>query len=121
MPTTATVRLRNVSPLGHLDVPEIGRQGPAPHYGFCVTCTDDPTSEHEHELVDADDLAGEGEGCLKPGEVFEVSPDVAERLLAQEENFELAEPAHPRKVEKAVKKAVKKAVESDDEKGGESA
>jgi hypothetical protein len=78
----ATVRLRNINPLGRVDLPLIGRQG-------------------EHE--------GEGVACLEPGEVFEVDAKVAGRapsgtpgeadydlgegLLAQVGNYELADAA----------------------------
>lgn len=47
----AKVLLRNVNPLGHVDLPLIGRQGPA---------NDE-----------------EGSGCLIPGEVFEVDEALA--------------------------------------------
>ena len=50
------MRLRNVSPLGHLDVPSIGRTG-------------DPIGEP-------------GKGCLEPGEEFDVPDDKAGPLLA---------------------------------------
>lgn len=50
------MRLRNVSPLGHLDVPSIGRQG--------------------------EPLGKEGAGCLEPGEEFEVPDEEAGPLLA---------------------------------------
>lgn len=50
------MRLRNVSPLGQLDVPSIGRQG-------------DPVGEP-------------GTGCLEPGEEFDVPDEKAGPLLA---------------------------------------
>lgn len=74
----AIVRLRNINPLGRVDLPLIGRQG-------------------EDE--------GEGVACLEPGETFEVDAKLAGRapsgtpgeddydpgegLLAQVGNFEL--------------------------------
>lgn len=54
--------LRNVNPIGHADLPLIGRQG-------------DPIGEH-------------GSGCLEPGEEFECSPEHARLLLAQTGNYE---------------------------------
>lgn len=50
------MRLRNVSPLGHLDVPSIGRQG-------------DPIGEP-------------GKGCLEPLEEFDVPDEKAGPLVA---------------------------------------
>lgn len=84
------VRLRNVNPLGHVDVPALGRTaGQNPATGDAVL----------------DD--GEGVGCLKPGEVFEVDAETAGQaprgsvengdydlgsgLLAQVGNYELAD------------------------------
>lgn len=77
----ATVLLRNISPLGHLDVPLIRREG-------------DPVGQ-------------ESAGCLEPGEVFKVPAalagqapsgtqgtddwDPGQGLLAQTGNFELVE------------------------------
>jgi hypothetical protein len=58
----ATVKIRNISPLGHLDLPLIRREG--------------------------DPLGQEGAGCLEPGEVFEVPAEIAGALLAQADNFE---------------------------------
>lgn len=57
----ATARLRNVNPLGRVDLPLIARQG---------------------------DVEGEGEGCLEPGEEFDVSPEHAAILLEQASNYE---------------------------------
>jgi hypothetical protein len=126
---SATIRLRNVSPLGHLDVPEIGREGPAPHYGYCQSCTDDPTSDHEHELIKPDEMVGEGQGCLEPGEVFEVEDKLGKRLLEQVDNFEIAEPKKPKPRKRAAKKASASPADTsttenpgnDDAKDGESA
>ena len=66
-------KLRNINPLGQVDVPILGRQG-------------DPFGE-------------EGRGCLEPGEVFETTDEIAGRapsgddpgegLLAQVDNYEL--------------------------------
>lgn len=84
----ATVRLRNINPLGQVDLPLVGREG-------------DPLGEH-------------GDGCLEPGEVFEVDEQLAGRapsgtpgedgydpgegLLAQVGNYELADdkPVNPK-------------------------
>lgn len=75
----ALVKLRNINPMGHVDVPVLYRQG-------------EPFDEP-------------GSGCLTPGEVFEVDEKVAGRapsgtpgaddydpgegLLAQVDNYEL--------------------------------
>lgn len=85
------VALRNVNPLGFTDCPEIGRTGPGPQYGECGPCAEDPTSDHEHELLNADALEP-GSGALVPGEVFEVDAATAEQLLKAVGIFELAEP-----------------------------
>jgi hypothetical protein len=61
----STVILRNVNPLGHVDVPILGRVG------------------------DADDQPGEG--CLIPLEEFECDADLAEELLKQVGNYELVD------------------------------
>lgn len=50
-----TVLLRNINPLGHVDLPLVGRQ----------------------EGDDRATLGTEGVGCLEPGEVFEVDADLA--------------------------------------------
>ncbi len=71
----STVKLRNVNPLGYVDLPVIGRQGPAPY----LVCHDPENchDEHEHTQV-VDEQHGEpGSGCLVPGEVFEVSDEIA--------------------------------------------
>lgn len=80
----STVLLRNINPLGRVDLPLVNREG---------------------------DVEEEGVGCLEPGEVFEVPADLAGRapstavdeetgeetydpgegLLAQVGNYELAE------------------------------
>lgn len=51
------MRLRNISPMGQLDVPAIGRQG-------------EPFGEP-------------GSGCLEPGEVFEVPAKLAGRAPSE--------------------------------------
>lgn len=52
-----TVQLRNINPLGQVDLPLIGRQ----------------------EGDDRVTLGVEGVGCLEPGEVFEIDADLAGR------------------------------------------
>lgn len=98
----ATVKLRNVNPLGQVDLPIAARQG-------------EPLDEH-------------GSGCLEPGEVFEVDAKIAGRppsgdpgagdydpgegLLAQVGNYELADGStkkKPRKKATPRKPAAKKA------------
>lgn len=83
------VTLRNVSPLGFLDVPILGRQGPAPTYADCDECLDGTAPvDHEHtELVD-EDGGKAGTGCLVPGEEVTTTADIAEQLLEQVGNFE---------------------------------
>lgn len=56
------MKLRNVNPLGQVDLPLVGRQGPP--------------------------LGEEGVGCLEPGEVFEVSAEDGKALLEQAGNYE---------------------------------
>lgn len=84
----ATVLLRNINPLGQVDLPLVGRQ----------------------EDESGSTLGVEGVGCLEPGEVFEVDEELAGRgpsveiddegaehhdpgygLLAQVGNYELVE------------------------------
>jgi len=57
------VQLRNVNPLGQVDLPLIRREG-------------DPVGEA-------------GRGCLEPGEVFDVDDATAAHLLEQVGNYEL--------------------------------
>lgn len=57
-----TVRLRNINPLGAVDVPILRRQG--------------------------EPFGTEGLGCLEPGEVFDCPDDIAEGLLEQSANYE---------------------------------
>ena len=65
------MRLRNISPLGHMDVPSIGRAG-------------EPIGEP-------------GKGCLEPGEEFDVDDKVAPSLLALEGVFEAVKSAAAKK------------------------
>lgn len=60
------MKLRNVNPLGRVDLPIARREG---------------------------DVEGEGRGCLEPGEVFEVPDDIGAALLAQVGNYEAVEAA----------------------------
>ena len=55
------MKIRNINPLGRVDVPLLRRQG---------------------------DIEGEGRGCLEPGEIVDVPDDVAAVLLEQVTNFE---------------------------------
>ncbi len=55
------MKIRNINPLGRVDVPLLRRQG---------------------------DIEGEGRGCLEPGEIVDVPDDVAAVLLEQTTNFE---------------------------------
>lgn len=55
-------KIRNINPIGHVDVPILGREG--------------------------EPLGVEGRGCLEPGEVIETSDEIAKRLLEQSDNFE---------------------------------
>ena len=59
------MKIRNINPLGRVDVPLLRRQG---------------------------DIKDEGRGCLEPGEVIEVSDAIGAALLEQTTNFEAAEP-----------------------------
>lgn len=56
------MKIRNINPLGRVDVPILRRQG---------------------------DIAGEGRGCLEPGEVVDVADELAAVLLEQDTNFEV--------------------------------
>ena len=55
------MKIRNINPLGRVDVPLLRRQG---------------------------DIEGEGRGCLEPGEIVDVPDDVAAVLLEQVTNCE---------------------------------
>lgn len=57
------MRLRNINPVGQVDLPLIGRQG-------------EPFGE-------------EGKGCLEAGEVFEIDDERGTALLEQAGNYEL--------------------------------
>lgn len=61
MPWEGHVKIRNINPLGRVDVPLLRRQG---------------------------DIEGEGRGCLEPGEVIEVPDELGAVLLEQTTNFE---------------------------------
>lgn len=58
----STVKLRNINPLGQVDLPLLRREG-------------EPVGEP-------------GAGCLEPGEVFECPADLADLLLEQTTNYE---------------------------------
>jgi hypothetical protein len=64
------MRLRNINPLGAVDLPLIRREG-------------EPFGEH-------------GVGCLEPGEVFEVDDEIGTALLEQVGNYELADKPAPK-------------------------
>ncbi len=71
MPWEGHVKIRNINPLGRVDVPILRRQG---------------------------DIEGEGRGCLEPGEVVDVADELAAVLLEQTTNFEaVADEARTRK------------------------
>jgi len=77
-----SVVLRNVNPLGFVDVPILRREGPAPYLAPCEKCDPDhpdllDDDRHTHdEVVDAEH--GEpGSGCLVPNEEFETTPEIA--------------------------------------------
>jgi hypothetical protein len=65
------MRLRNINPLGTVDLPLIGREG--------------------------EPLGEEGVGCLEPGEIFEVDDELGEALLEQVGNYERADRATRKK------------------------
>ncbi len=71
------MKIRNINPLGRVDVPLLRRQG---------------------------DIEGEGRGCLEPGEVITVTAAIGAALLEQTTNFEAIRPRPsdgPRPVEMA--------------------
>lgn len=81
--------VRNVSAVGHIDVPLLGREGGPVAYYHCPDgdhCVERNGTDHEHKLVTPDD-SGEGVGGLVPGEVVEVDEDTAKHLLTQPDNF----------------------------------
>jgi hypothetical protein len=70
--------LRNINPLGQVDVPILRRQG--------------------------EPLGEEGSGCLEQGEVFETTPEIAARLLEQSDNFQLVKPPKKQAAKRPAKK-----------------
>jgi hypothetical protein len=68
-----TVKLRNVNPLGQVDLPLLRREG-------------EPFGEP-------------GAGCLEPGEVFDCPAEFADALLEQVGNYELV-PDEPKSAAK---------------------
>jgi hypothetical protein len=90
----STVRIRNVNPLGQVDLPLIGRQ-------------QDPVGET-------------GSGCLEPGEEFDVAAEHAKILLEQVGNYErVIVRRTPAKRAPKPKKAATPAVTADTTKDGE--
>lgn len=81
--------LKNVSPLGMLDVPAIGRTGDNGIYA-------DPDANGYRART-----AVPGSGCLEPGEEFGVPASVAAELLEQEANFSAVKPAKTKDPEPA--------------------
>jgi hypothetical protein len=80
-------QLRNTNPVGHADVPLLGRQGGPVSYYVCPDgeyCVERNGTDHEHELVTVDEPGR----ALAPGEVFEVTDEQAKALLTQPDNFE---------------------------------
>jgi len=73
------MKLRNVNPLGHVDVPLLGRQGDNGEYA------------EEDERGYAERTPTPGSGCLEPGEEFDATEDQARQLLRQVGNFEPAD------------------------------
>ena len=69
------MKIRNINPLGRVDVPLLRRQGA---------------------------IEGEGRGCLEPGEVVEVTDAIGAALLEQTTNFE-ASTDEPRTRKEAAK------------------
>lgn len=87
--------LKNISPIGHIDVPLIGREGGPVAYYECPDgdrCVEVNGPDHEHELVKPEG-SGAGSGCLIPGEEFEVSDDHAKALLEHPDNFTVVKTA----------------------------
>ena len=76
--------LRNVNPIGEVDVPLIGREGDNGVYA-------DPDDRGYSERTPTP-----GSGCLERGEEFEVSKAVADHLLEQAGNFELVKQTKPK-------------------------
>ncbi len=69
--------LKNINPLGHVDLPLIGRQGDNGIYAE----PDENGFEARTPVI--------GSGCLEAGEEFEVSDEDAAHLLEQVGNYEL--------------------------------
>jgi hypothetical protein len=70
-------KLRNINPLGQVDLPLIDRQGDNGVYA----APDDRGYEARTAVPES--------GCLEAGEEFEVSQEIAEHLLEQAGNYEL--------------------------------
>jgi len=70
------MKLRNINPLGRVDLRIALREG---------------------------DVEGEGVGCLEPGEVFEVPDEIGAALLEQVGNYEPADEPAPRARKEAAK------------------
>ena len=76
--------LRNINPLGQVDLPLINRQGDNGIY-----------AEPDKNGYEARTPVP-GSGCLEAGEEFEVSDEIAEHLLEQAANYKLVKiPAEP--------------------------
>ncbi len=72
------MQLKNVNPLGAVDLPLIGREGDNGTYG------------EPDERGYAVRTPVPGSGCLEAGEVFEVSDEIGKALLEQVGNYEPA-------------------------------
>lgn len=109
------MKLRNISPLGHIDLPLVGRQG---HPDNKIRAVERPDGSG---LIDDVPLEGEerhGFGCLEPGEEFDVSAKHARILLDQVGNYEPADDASLAIAEKIADRKAKAAghvVDDEDE------
>lgn len=74
-------RLRNINPLGEVDVPLLHREGDNGAYA-------DPDEDGYQVRTPV-----EGSGCLERGEEFDVTAEHAALLLEQAGNYELVKPA----------------------------
>lgn len=74
--------LKNVNPLGEVDLPLIGREGDNGEYSRGVNDDGDPVEVR---------TPVHGSGCLERDEVFEVDDETAAHLLEQVGNYELAD------------------------------